>query len=174
MYYGSYRVAPKRTINRDVRNASDDASLCQADSGPASQTAPPRPAARGVGIGKVGIGVSVSTLGIGPQVAVSIGTGKLTFRTPAPELRVGWGNLVPRSHQFSFTVEVGIEFMGKPQSKLALGGTACLGATQLLCVPAATDPIIQQRVAAEQNKINNNAKYAQFWPMFAMTFGYRF
>jgi hypothetical protein len=50
----------------------DDASLCQADSGPASQTAPPRPAARGVGIGKVGIGVSASTLGSGPQVAVSI------------------------------------------------------------------------------------------------------
>jgi hypothetical protein len=72
MYYGTYRVAPKRTINRDVRNASDDASLCQADSGPSSQTAPPRPAARGVGIGKVGIGVSASTLGIGPQVAVSI------------------------------------------------------------------------------------------------------
>jgi hypothetical protein len=59
---------------------------------------------------------------------------------------------VPRWHHFSFTVEVGIVFMGKPQTKLALGGTACLDATQLLCVPAATDAIIQQRVAAEQNQ----------------------
>ncbi len=65
---------------------------------------------------------------------------------------MGWGNLVPRWHHFSFTVEVGIVFMGKPQTKLALGGTACLDATQLLCVPAATDAIIQQRVAAGQNQ----------------------
>lgn len=65
----------------------DDASLCQADSGPASQTAPPRPTARGVGIGKVGIGVSASTLGIGPQVAVSIAPAEPARRRELPHLR---------------------------------------------------------------------------------------
>ena len=102
------------------------------------------------------------------------GTGKLQFRKAAPEVRLGFGNLVPRTRHFSFGVEFGVAFMGKPQTKLALAGTACVDAAQTICHDVATDTTIQNDVIAQQNKINDKAKYAQYWPILSIGFGYRF
>jgi len=102
------------------------------------------------------------------------GTGNLSFRKAAPEVLFGFGNLVPRTRHFSFTVDAGVAFMGIPQTKLALQGTACTDAAQINCVDAATDPTVQSNIVAQQNKLNNKAKYAQYWPVLSMGFGYRF
>lgn len=102
------------------------------------------------------------------------GTGKLQFRKAAPELRFGWGNLVPRTRHFSFGIEAGIAFVGLPQMKLALSGTACLDAAQTMCEDAATNTTILSDIVTQQNKINDKAKYAQYWPILSIGFGYRF
>lgn len=102
------------------------------------------------------------------------GTGDLRFRKAAPEVLFGFGNLVPRTRHFSFGFDAGIAFAGIPQTKIALQGTACTDFAQTSCVNAATDPTVQSDILAQQNKLNSKAKYAQYWPVISMGFGYRF
>jgi hypothetical protein len=102
------------------------------------------------------------------------GTGNLSFRKVAPMVSFGFGNLVPRTRHFSFGFDAGIAFVGIPQTKLALQGTACTDATQANCLNAATDPTIHSNIVAQQSKLNNKAKYAQYWPAIGLSFGYRF
>jgi hypothetical protein len=86
----------------------------------------------------------------------------------------GFGNLVPRTRHFSFDFDTGVAFVGLPQTKLALQGTACTDSAQTNCFSAATDPTIQNDVIAQQTKLNSKAKYAQYWPVVSIGFGYRF
>ena len=102
------------------------------------------------------------------------GTGNLSFRKAAPEVLFGFGNLVPRTRHFSFGFDAGVAFVGLPQTKIALQGTACTDPLQTNCVDAATDPTVQSNILAQQNKLNNKGKYAQYWPVLSMGFGYRF
>jgi hypothetical protein len=102
------------------------------------------------------------------------GTGNLSFRKAAPEVLFGFGNLVPRTRHFSFGFDAGVAFTGLPQTKIALQGTACTDAAQTNCVNAATDPTVQSDILAQQIKLNNKAKYAQYWPVIGLSFGYRF
>jgi len=102
------------------------------------------------------------------------GTGKLSFRKAAPEVLFGFGNLVPRTRHFSFGFDAGVAFVGLPQTKIALQGTACTDPLQTNCVDAATDPTVQSNILAQQNKLNSKGKYAQYWPILSMGFGYRF
>jgi hypothetical protein len=102
------------------------------------------------------------------------GTGNLSFRKAAPEVLFGFGNLVPRTRHFSFVFDAGVAFAGIPQTKIALQGTACTDFAQTNCVNAATDPTVQSNIIAQQSKLSNKAKYAQYWPIVSMGFGYRF
>lgn len=102
------------------------------------------------------------------------GNGSLAFRKAAPMVSFGFGNIVPRTRHFSFGLETGVAFVGIPQTKLALTGTACTDFAQTNCVNAATDPGVQSNIGAQQNKLNNKAKYAQYWPVIGLSFGYRF
>jgi len=70
--------------------------------------------------------------------------------------------------------DAGVAFVGLPQTKIALQGTACTDALQTNCVDAATDPTIQSNIIAQQNKLNNKGKYVQYWPIISIGFGYRF
>jgi hypothetical protein len=102
------------------------------------------------------------------------GNGSLAFRKAAPMVSFGFGNIVPRTRHFSFGFEAGVAFVGIPKTKLALTGTACTDFAQTNCVNAATDPGVQSDIVAQQNKLNNKAKYAQYWPVVGLSFGYRF
>jgi len=102
------------------------------------------------------------------------GTGNLNFRKAAPEVLFGFGNLVPRTRHFSFGFDAGVAFVGLPQTRIALQGSACTDPLQTNCVNAATDPMVQRDILAQQNKLNNKGKYAQYWPIISMGFGYRF
>jgi hypothetical protein len=101
--------------------------------------------------------------------------GKIDFNQAAPMLTVGWGNLVPRRHNkhFSFPVELGVAFQGSPKATLNLAGNVCTS-PGTNCSPAASSPLVQTQVIAEQNKINNSVSFFQAYPIISLGFGYKF
>lgn len=102
------------------------------------------------------------------------GTGDLSFRTAAPMILIGFGNLVPRSNRhFGINVDAGVVFQGSPNAKLNLTGTACLNSAQTACLSAA-DPIVQSNVLDEQNKINRDLDPLRYYPIVSVTFSYKF
>jgi len=101
------------------------------------------------------------------------GTGKLDFVKAAPTAMFGFGNLVPQHRHFTYNFELGAVFQGSARTKLNLTGNAC-DSTGLNCVNAATDPTVQQNVAAEQTKINNKLSPFKYYPVISFGFGYRF
>src|SRR5690348_6490685 len=101
------------------------------------------------------------------------GTGKLDFMKAAPTAMFGFGNLVPQHRYFTYNFELGALFQGSARTKLNLTGNAC-DSTGLNCVNAATDPTVQQNVAAEQTKINNKLSPFKYYPVISFGFGYRF
>jgi hypothetical protein len=54
-----------------------------------------------------------------------------------------------------------------------LNGGACLSPGSN-CVNAGTDASVQANLVAEQNKINHNLNPFKYYPVLALTFGYRF
>lgn len=104
------------------------------------------------------------------------GTGGVTFNKAAPKLTVGWGNLVPRSgRHFSVPVELGFAYVGDPKVALNLNGTACYSYEGTpYCANVATDPTIHANVVAQQQKIQNDAAPARFFPILSAGFAYRF
>ena len=106
------------------------------------------------------------------------GTGSFTAGKVAPEVLLGFGNLLPRkAHKhFSATFEVGAIFTQKPVIALNLSGNACtnIGIVST-CQPIATTPAIQANLQAEQTKVNNDVgSYLKYWPILRLGFGYKF
>jgi hypothetical protein len=101
------------------------------------------------------------------------GTGNLSFNKVAPTFLVGFGNLVPRKKgkHFSVNVEAGVAFQGSPKIGLNLTGSAC---TAGVCSNIATTPAIQTNVLGEQTNISNDLSSFKYYPLVALTFGYRF
>ncbi len=103
------------------------------------------------------------------------GNGTLRFaHKVAPELLIGFGNLLPRSRHFAINFEFGVAYQGTPTVNLNLSGNACATATGVGCQPIATTPSIQSNLVSEQNKINHDIRNAKFWPIVALGLGYKF
>jgi len=102
-----------------------------------------------------------------------VGNGKLALNKAAPMVLIGWGNLVPRSKHFSTSFEVGVVFQGTPKTTLNFAGSAC-DPSGLNCRNIATDPTIQSNIQAQQQKINDDVKILQYYPVVSFGFGYRF
>jgi hypothetical protein len=102
------------------------------------------------------------------------GSAKLDFRKVAPTLKLGLGNLVPRSGKhFSVNLEAGIAFEGSPRIGLNLTGSACTPAG-LNCSNVATNPTIQSNIQGQQTKISNDLSPFKYYPLISLSFGYRF
>ena len=102
------------------------------------------------------------------------GTGQLTFPKAAPQILVGFGNMLPRSgRHFGFNFEVGGEYQGSPTVGLNLQGTACNTSTGT-CANAATDPGIQSSIQAQEKKINHDLAPFKFFPQISLGFGINF
>lgn len=103
------------------------------------------------------------------------GNATLDFgRTVAPNLTVGFGNLIPRKGgHWSVPFEIGAEFVGQPKLTLNLSGTACQVNT-VNCFNAATDPQFQSNVRGEEQQINDDLKALQVFPILSIGVGYRF
>ena len=102
------------------------------------------------------------------------GTAKLSFNKAAPTLMVGLGNLVPRKGKhFSVNIEAGVAFSGAPKIGLNLTGSACVPGTGI-CQNVSTTPSIQSNIQGEQTVISNDLSPFKYYPLVALTLGYRF
>ena len=105
------------------------------------------------------------------------GNGKLSLNKAAPELLLGFGNLVPRSgRHFTANFEFGAVYQGSPSVTLNLNGSACTstGPGPLQCVNAATDPTVQSNIRAQESKLNDDLSPFKWYPVLSLGFGYRF
>ena len=102
------------------------------------------------------------------------GTGMLSSRKVAPEVLLGFGNLVPRSRRhFTVNVDLGVAFQGSLNAQLNLGGSACTGPATG-CAPISAQPAVQANVAAEQTRINNSLAPFKYYPVVRLSIGYKF
>jgi hypothetical protein len=90
----------------------------------------------------------------------------------APTLMAGFGNMIPRTgNHFSFPVELGVAFTGRPQIDLKLSGTAC---TRDGCFYSVTDPTTQISLQKEIVKLNNDVRWFPAYPIVSGGIAYRF
>ncbi len=102
------------------------------------------------------------------------GTGLVTFKTAAPAIVMGWGNLIPRgSRRWNVPLEWGVVFQGSPQATLSLAGSVC-DATGNNCRSISSDQTVQANVAAEQSKVNGSIGKFKFYPILSLGFSYKF
>jgi hypothetical protein len=103
------------------------------------------------------------------------GTASIAARKVAPEVLIGFGNLLPRSaRHFTANFEAGVAFQGSPNATLNLSGSACGVSGTAGCSPIASTPAIQTNIQAEQTKINNSLAPFKYYPIVRLTFGYKF
>jgi hypothetical protein len=103
------------------------------------------------------------------------GTGTITSRKIAPELLIGFGNLLPRSaRHFTLNFDLGVVFQGSANAKLNLNGSTCLNDPINGCLPISTNTAVQSNIQLEQTKINNSLGPFKFYPVLRLGFGYKF
>ena len=105
------------------------------------------------------------------------GTGSFTAGKVAPEILLGFGNLLPRSasKHFSVSFEAGAIFTQKPVLALGLAGSACLISSTAGCADIGSSPTIQSNLQAEVAKLNSDVgSYLKYWPIVRLEFGYKF
>ena len=101
------------------------------------------------------------------------GTASAVFpRNFAPTLMAGFGNMIPRTgNHFSFPLELGVAFTGRPLIDLKLSGTAC---TPDGCFYSVTDPTTQIGLQKEIVKLNNDVRWFPIYPIVSAGVAYRF
>jgi hypothetical protein len=102
------------------------------------------------------------------------GTARVEFQKAAPLVMIGFGNPLPRSgRRFGFNLDVGVVFQGLPDTTLRLTGTACAAGPAAGCVNAATDPVVQSNVKAQQTKISNDLDPLKYYPVLSFGVSWR-
>jgi hypothetical protein len=102
------------------------------------------------------------------------GDSAVTFQKFAPLLSLGYGNLTSKGH-FAYTVEAGVAFHGTPEATLSLEGGACKSTfLGLICQDIATNAGIQNDVAAQRQKINDDISDLKYYPILQFSIGYKF
>jgi hypothetical protein len=92
----------------------------------------------------------------------------------APEITVGFGNMVPRNGKhWAFTSEFGVAYFGPPGTVLSLTGTAC-DTSGANCQNVATSTTIQSDVQGEEAKIYKSTRFLHFYPVASFGVSYRF
>jgi hypothetical protein len=102
------------------------------------------------------------------------GSGAVTFgRSIMPALTLGFGNMIARreNKHWSAPFEVGAAYTGHYNLGVNLTGSACQAGQGCGSV---SDPSIQANVVAETNKINEDLKRFQFYPILTSGVAYRF
>jgi len=102
------------------------------------------------------------------------GDSALTFRSMAPLLSLGYGNLTSKGH-IAYTIEAGVAFHGEPKATLTMTGSACTpaGGGGLVCQNVAT-PAIQSNITAQEQKINDDISSFKYYPILQFSIGYKF
>ena len=103
------------------------------------------------------------------------GTASITSRKVAPELLIGFGNLLPRSvRHFTVNFDLGVVYQGSANAKLNLTGSTCPNDPISGCLPIGANAAVQNNIQLEQTKINNSLGPFKFYPVLRLGFGYKF
>lgn len=101
-------------------------------------------------------------------LASEIGTldGEVDFKSTAPYLGVGWGDVIDKDGRFSFIADIGVLFQGNPDANLNVNcGPA---------VPALECARIRADVDEEERELQDDAHDYKFWPVVSVGVAYRF
>jgi hypothetical protein len=118
-------------------------------------------------------------LSAGPQTYVSdpqnpiMGKASSGIRSVSPMLTLGFGNLVPRSSHFAYSVDFGVVYQGSPRSQFTLRGGACDPSGEF-CVNVADDGSIQAEAQSARHDLDKSVSFMRFYPVVSVGFGYRF
>lgn len=102
-----------------------------------------------------------------------VGKASSGIRPLSPMLMVGFGNLVPRSSHFAYSMDFGVVFQGSPKSSFTLRGGACDPSGEF-CANVAEDPGIQAEAQSARSEMNRRVSFMRFYPVVSVEFGYRF
>lgn len=99
----------------------------------------------------------------------------IDWRKFAPYLGIGWGNPVRKGSNLSFTFDVGVMFMGEPNSDLSATGRYSTDGVNYTDVYL-NDPNnpFTKDIQAEQARLNDEIKDAKFWPVIQLGLHYKF
>lgn len=99
--------------------------------------------------------------------AASAGTldGRIDFRNVAPYLGIGWGNAVAKEKGWKFAADLGVMFQGSPRTSLTNVGCT---APAPVCAQLAAD------VAAENQRLNEEAEDIKYYPVLRLGASYSF
>jgi hypothetical protein len=102
------------------------------------------------------------------------GNSTLRLNKFAPILTLGYGNLTSKG-RIAYSVESGVVFHGTPRATLSLAGSACTSTIAgLICQDIGTNAGIQNDVAAQQAKTNEDISNYKYYPVIQFTIGYKF
>jgi hypothetical protein len=103
--------------------------------------------------------------------------GNVDFRSAAPYLGLGWGNVFGKGGAWSFTADAGVVLQGKPRPTLAASGTAQRlenGVPVGPVIDVADDPLFQQELAREEQNLRDELDRFQYYPVLSIGLAYRF
>lgn len=90
-------------------------------------------------------------------------TGNMDFRDFAPYLGIGWGQAIREDRRWTFTMDLGVIFQGRPEVTLAsTGGTL------------SDHPVLVQELAEEELELEDEFDFFRFYPVLSIGLNYRF
>jgi len=103
----------------------------------------------------------------------------LNTTKPAFTITAGWGNMIPRTHHWSFPFEAGVAVIGAPTVNVNLGGWACYDQAQTECtnIASTTNPIaiaIQSNLTSQVAKWTSDLKPLNTFPIISTGVAYSF
>src|SRR5262249_487309 len=118
-------------------------------------------------------------LSAGPQTYISdpqnpiMGKASSGIRSVSPMLTLGFGNLVPRSSHFPYSVDLGVLSHGSPKSRSTFGGGAGdpWGGFGVI---VADEGATQGEAQSPRHDLDKSVSFMRFYPVVSVGFGYRF
>jgi hypothetical protein len=102
------------------------------------------------------------------------GTGSLDFNKAAPDLQLGFGNMIPRNgRHISLPIDLGFAYVGDPKVALNLTGTVCApdGSN---CQSIASSSAVEANVVGQQQKVQHDVSPARIYPILRLGVAYSF
>lgn len=101
------------------------------------------------------------------------GKAKSIVRSVAPMLVLGFGNLVPRTSHFGYSVDLGVVYQGQPTSTFVLLGAVC-DPSGTFCTDLANDADTQKAVKTARHDFDKGVSFMRYYPVVSVEFAYRF
>ena len=92
----------------------------------------------------------------------------------APYIGFGWGNSPDNDGGLLFSFDLGVLLSGSPQADLTASGTVSIQGAPDMTFNAATDPIVTDELAREEQNLQDELDEFDIYPVVSIGIGYRF